>query len=70
MFVDCLNFTGSWGHNFVGNWFVALLRKPIHCLVNRSCGRTFVCVRETHEIHEHKTPTINDDSTVIFANLL
>lgn len=23
MFLDCQNFVGSWGHNFVGNWFVA-----------------------------------------------
>ena len=27
---------GSWVHNFVGNWFVALLSKTIHYFVNRS----------------------------------
>ena len=30
MFVDCQNFAGSWGRNFVGNWFVALQCKGIH----------------------------------------
>ena len=27
---ECQNFAVSWGHNFVGNWFVALQYKTIH----------------------------------------
>ena len=42
MFVDCQNFTGSRGHSFVGDWFVALQRKTIHYFVKHSLGRKFV----------------------------
>ena len=54
--VDCQNFTGSWGCNFVGNWFVALLCKTIHYLVKCSWGH--------NETHEHQTSINNDDSIV------
>ena len=43
MFVDCQNFAGSWGWNFVGNWFIALQCKTIFkYLVKHLLGRKFV----------------------------
>ena len=36
MFVDCQNFAGLRGQNFVGNWFVALQCKTIHFFIKRS----------------------------------
>ena len=63
MFVDSQNFASLQGHNFVDNWFVALQCKTVHYLVKCSWDINS-WVRETPEIHEHQTPTNNDDSTV------
>ena len=41
MFLDCQNVGGSWGHNFLGNWFVALQYRSIHNFVKRLWGRNF-----------------------------
>ena len=38
MFVDCLTSAGSWGRNFVGNWFVTLQCKIIYYLVKHYWG--------------------------------
>ena len=39
MFMYCQNSAGSWGRNFVGNWFVAALHcKTIHYFVLPSWG--------------------------------
>ena len=35
------NFAGSWGRNFVGNWFVALQDMTIHYFVKPSWGHKF-----------------------------
>ena len=50
VFVDCQNFAGSWGHNFMDNSFVASQYKTIHCFV---WGNTNSWLRVTHEIHKH-----------------
>ena len=62
MFVDCQNFAGSWGWNFVGNWFIALqyARQFLNTLLNIHSW-----VRETHEIHEHLTLMNNCESTIV-----
>ena len=41
-FEDCQNFAGSWGRNFLGNWFEALQCRTIHYFVKHSWGRKFV----------------------------
>ena len=74
IFVDCQNFAGSWGHNYVGNWFVALQDMTIHYFVKRSWGHNSWVVL-TNKIHEHQSPMNNDDSTVnplklIYANII
>ena len=35
MFVDCQQYTGSWGRHVVGKWFAALQCKTIHDFVKR-----------------------------------
>ena len=63
MFVDCQNYDGSCGFNFMGNWFVVFQCKAIHYFVKRSWGRIFVgkvYSRNPRTLN----PTNNDDSTV------
>ena len=63
-FEDCQNFAGSWGRNFLGNWFEALQCRTIHYFVKHSWEPDVNSwVRENQKIHEHQTPT-NNDSTV------
>ena len=52
MLGDCQNIAGSWGHNFVSNWFVALQYKTIYFFVKHFLVSEFVG-KGTHEIHEH-----------------
>ena len=63
MFVGYQNFAGSWGRNFVGNWFVALQCKTIHYFFKRSW------VRVTHKIHEHQSSKNNNDSIVFIYRI-
>ena len=42
MFVHCQNFAGSWGSNFVGNWFLALQCKMIHYFLKCFWGLKFL----------------------------
>lgn len=66
MFVDYRKFSGSLGHNFVGNWFVVLQRQMIHYYVKRSLGRNFVGKGNPRNSRTliPPAPMNNDDSTV------
>ena len=52
MLGDCQNIAGSWGHNFVSNWFVALQYKTIYFFVKHFLVSEFMG-KGTHEIHKH-----------------
>ena len=63
IFVGYQNLAGSWGRNFVGNWFVALQCKTIHYFFKRSW------VRVTHKIHEHHSSKNNNDCIVFIYRI-
>ena len=52
MFDNCQNFAGSWGRNFVGNWFVALITGQLITLLNFR-GDVNFWVGLTQEINKH-----------------
>ena len=55
MFMDPETFVGSWGHNFLGDWFFESQCKTIHYFVKHSweCNYSWV----THEILELYSPS-------------
>ena len=65
MFVNCQNFAASWGHKFVGNWFVTLQCKTIHYFVKCSWGRSFLGKENPRNPPTLPPTPNNDDSTVL-----
>ena len=66
MIVNCQNFVASWGHKFVGNWFVTLQCKTILYFVKCSWGRSFLGKENPRNPPTGTPPPPNnDDSTVL-----
>ena len=65
MCADCQNVAGSCRFYFVSYWFVALQCEAICITLLNVRGDANSWVTLTHEIHDHQTPTNNDDSTVV-----
>ena len=68
MFLDCQNFAGSCGRNFVGNWLVSLQCLAIHYFNKRLQGHKFVG-KGTERNPRTLNPTNSDDSTVLTSNI-
>ena len=63
MLVDGQSFGGSWGRNFIINWFVAIQCKTIDCFIKHSWGLKLIgkgCPQNPPAL----IPLNNDDSTV------
>ena len=61
VFMDCQNFAGLWGRNFMGNRFVASQYKTIRYFV---WGNVNSWLRVTQEIHKHLSHMNNEEFTV------